>query len=193
MLGRKGTTKIKMKAFRNVAGNVVEITVDVGLDGKPILPPDTTVDPRPEPNPGHYVTVVGREWVQIEIPVVIESFESKVARKLEAIGKYRDWLTEQPVEVGGVKFDADEQARSRLTQALVIQSTLGYLPPAWISYDNTPQPLTTVDDLKAIVQTVQTAFATRFFECDVLRQAAKAATNTEELDLVVVPSFGDFI
>lgn len=182
-----------MKAFRNVAGNVVEITVDVGLDGKPILPPDTTVDPRPEPNPGHYVTVVGREWVQIEIPVVVESFESKVARKLEAIGKYRDWLTEQPVEVGGVKFDADDQARSRLTQALVVQSTLGYLPPAWIAYDNTPQPLTTVDDLKVIVQAVQTAFATRFFECDALRQAAKAATNAEELDLVVVPSFGGFI
>lgn len=182
-----------MKAFRNVAGNVVEITVDVGLDGKPILPPDTTLDPRPEPNPGHYVTVVGREWAQIEIPVVVESFESKVARKLEAIGKYRDWLTEQPVEVDGTMFDADEQARSRLTQALVIHDTLGYLPPAWITHDNRPKPLATVDDLKAIVQAVQTAFATRFFECDSLRQSAKAATNAEELELVVVPSFGGII
>lgn len=179
-----------MKAFRNLAGNVVEITVDVGLDGQPILPPDTTVDPRPEPLPGHYVTVVGKEWVQIEIPVVFETLESKIARKLEAIGKYRDWLTEQPVEVNGVKFDADEQARSRLTQSLVINSTLDYLPPAWISYDNTPQPLATVDDLKTIVQAVQTAFATRFFECDTLRQAAKAATTEAELDLVVVPSYG---
>ena len=182
-----------MKAFRNVGGNVVEITVDVGLDGNPILPPDTTVDARPEALPGHYVTVVDRSWVQIEIPVVIETLETKVARKLEAIGKYRDWLTEQPVDVAGVKFDADEQARSRLTQALVVQSTLDYLPPAWIAYDNTPQPLTTVEDLKAIVQAVQSAFATRFFECDTLRQAAKAATTAEQLELVVVPSYGNHI
>jgi hypothetical protein len=52
-----------MKAYRNIAGVVHEIQVDIGLDGQPILPPDTTVDPRPEPQPGHYVTVVGNAWV----------------------------------------------------------------------------------------------------------------------------------
>lgn len=182
-----------MKAFRNVAGNVVEINVDIGLDGKPILPPDTTVDPRPEALPGHYVTVVGKEWVQIEIPQVFETLETKIGKKLEAIGKYRDWLTEQPVEVAGVEFDADDQARARLTQALVSHTALGYLPPAWIAFDNSPYPLATIDDLKAIVQGVQTAFATRFFECDSLRQAAKAAKTEQELDAVVIPSYGSVI
>ena len=37
-----------MKAFRNLAGNVVEIDIDLDLDGNPILPPDTTTDLRPE-------------------------------------------------------------------------------------------------------------------------------------------------
>lgn len=179
-----------MKAFRNVAGNVVEITVDIDLEGKPILPPDTTTDPRPVPQEGHYVTVVGNQWVQIEIPVAFETFESKKTRKLAEIKQYRDWLVEQTTTVNGVEFDANEQARSRLTQALVVHSTLGYLPPNWITHGNTHHPLTSVDDLKVISTQVLAAFDQRFFEGDALRQGALAATNQEELDLIVVPAYG---
>lgn len=180
-----------MKAYRNVAGDVREIFVDIGIDGQPILPPDTTVDPRPEPMPGHYVTVVGKVWVQIETPVLFETFETKQANKIREIGKYRNWLTEQPVEIGGIMFDADDQARGRLTQAMVMHTELGYLTPAWIALDNTPQPITTINDLKAIVVGVQTAFAGRFFECDTLRQAAMSATTEQQLYDIVIPRYGN--
>lgn len=180
-----------MKAYRNVAGEVREILVDIGLDGKAILPPDTTIAPRPQALPGHYVTVVGTEWVQIESPVYVESFESKRRRKIAAIGKYRDWLTEQPVVVADVKFDADDQARSRLTQALVMHAELAYLPPVWVTFDNGVHALASIDDLKVIVSEVQTAFATRFYECSELRDSAMAATSEAELDLVVIPQYGN--
>ena len=180
-----------MKAYRNVAGDVREITVDVGLDGKAILPPDTTTDVRPEALPGHYVTVVGNVWVQIETTVYVESFESKKQRKIAEIAKYRNWLTEQPVEVAGVKFDADDQARSRLTQALVMFSNLEYLPPVWVTFDNSVHQLASIEDLKAIVTAVQNAFAARFYECSELRVTATAAEDEAALEAVVVPSYGN--
>lgn len=177
-----------MKAYRNFGGDVREVQVDVDPSGKPILPPDTTVDPRPEPLAGHYVTVVGNAWVQIEIPVVVVSFETKKQAKLKQIADYTGWATEQPVDLNGTLFDGDEVARIRLTQALVMNTELGVLPPAWIAHDKSHHPLATVDDLRAISAAVHAAFQSRFFACDALRQAALAATNEAELDAVVVPT-----
>lgn len=176
-----------MKAYRNVGGDVREIDVDVDLNSNPILPPDTTVDPRPEALPGHYVTVVGKSWVQIEIPVLVVSFETKKQQKLDEISQYSAWYQDEPLDINGVKFDADEKARSRLTQALVIHLTLGQVPPAWITFDNSRFPLAGIDDLKAISTAVHAAFQTRFFECDALRQAAIAAADDATLDAIVVP------
>lgn len=177
-----------MKAWRNIAGVVQEIQIDVGIDGNPIYPPDTTTDARPEALPGHYVTVVDRSWVQIESPVYVESFEAKKARLLKVVSTYRSWYLDQPVPVNDVLFDADDQARTRLTQAVVMYTNLNYLPPAWIAKDNSIYPLASFEDLKAIVGTVQTAFSTRFYECDTVRQQLLAAATEEELSAVTVPS-----
>jgi hypothetical protein len=177
-----------MKAFRNLAGNVIEIDVDIDLDGNPILPPDTTVNPRPEPQPGHYVTVVGNDWVQIPIPQEYKTFEYKKQLALEALSRYKDWYTNQPVEHAGKLFDGDELARGRLAQALIINATTGYLPPAWIAADNTPFPISTLADLQGIVAAVQSAFTTRFFEMDTIRQQILAATNDGELDAITIPT-----
>ena len=178
-----------MKAYRNVAGEIREITIDLDLQGNPILPPDTTVQPRPMPLPGHYVTVVGTEWVQILTPVYVESLDSKRQRKVASIAAYRNWLTEQPVTVGEYQFDADDQARSRLTQALVMHSSLQYLPPIWVTHDNGFYPLADINDLLPIVGAVQNAFAERFYLCSTLRQAALSAATEAELALVEVPSY----
>lgn len=177
-----------MKAYRNIAGEVREIEVDIGLDGTPILPPDTTVDPRPEPMAGHYVTVVDNAWVQIEIPVYVESFESKKAKVLAQIAAYRAWYLDQPVEVGGVKYDADEMARTRLTQALVMFTEMAYLPPVWIAFDNSEVAIADIAALKTIVGGVQTAFSTRFYECATLRGQVLTAATEEALAAVVVPT-----
>lgn len=177
-----------MKAFRNLGGTVVEIEVDTDLNGFPILPPDTTVDPKPEAQAGHYVTVVGNAWVQIPIPQEVIAFEYKKQKDLEALSKYKEWYLEQPTDHLGVVFDADEKARARLTQALVINTASGYLPPAWIAADNSSFPLTTIDDLKGIVNSVQAAFATRFFEMDTIRQQIMAATDETALNAVTIPT-----
>ena len=179
-----------MKAFRNIGGEVREIQVDIGSDGQPILPPDTTVDERPEPLPGHYVTVVDKSWVQIEIPVYVKSFETLKAEALNKVVKYRNWLLEQPVDVDGVLFDGDKEARDRLTDALVIYNELGVLPPSWVTYDNEMYALANIDDLKAIAAAVATAFSTRFYECNDLRISVNSATDEAQLQAIVIPEAG---
>lgn len=176
-----------MKAFRNVGGTVREIQVDVGLNGQPILPPDTTVDPRPDPLPGHYVTVVGNAWVQIEVPVYVESFDSKKAKALDRVRQYRDWKLEQPVDVNGVLFDGDDKARTRLTQALVMFKELNYLPPVWVDYNDASVTISSIDDLKTIVAAVTAEFSARFYETDTLRAQVAATTTEEELNAIVIP------
>lgn len=177
-----------MKAYRNIAGVVHEIQVDIGLNGQPILPPDTTVDPRPEPQPGHYVTVVGNAWVQIEIPVAFESLDTKKDAVLKRIAAYRDWLLDQPVDVDGVLFDGDKNARDRLTQALVMFREINYLPPTWVAHDNSEAPLADDAALRNIAGKVATAFSQRFYECDTLRAYALAAEDEVALTAVVVPA-----
>lgn len=177
-----------MKAFRNLGGNVVEIEIDLDLNGQPILPPDTTINARPEPLEGHYVTVVDNEWVQIPVPVQVVSFETKKQQKLDQLQAYRTWYLDQPVDVNGILFDGDEQARNRLIQALVIYNETTYLPPAWIAYDNSAFMLTTIDDLKSIIASVQNAFSTRFFEMNTLRGQLLAAEDEAALELITVPT-----
>ncbi len=177
-----------MKAFRNFGGNILEIEVDVDPDGNPILPPDTTVDPRPEPNEGHYVTVVGNEWVQIPTPVLFITFETKKQEALAKLKVYGDWYKEQPTEINGVLYDADEVARSRLSQACNVYSVTNSIPPAWIDYNNVPRPLASFSDLTVLVAGVYQAFSNRFFEIDNIRQQLMAATDEAALNAVVIPS-----
>lgn len=176
-----------MKAHRNVGGNVVEIDVDIGLDGQPILPPDTTVDPRPEALPDHYVTVVGRQWVQIEIPVVVETLELKRSKALERWDAYRNWLLIQPVEHQGVQFDSDEKALNRLTQAAITVMNGGQLPPVWVTYDNGGFPLASLDELKALQVAVSTAFGQRFYAANAIRDLILAAETEAELLAITIP------
>lgn len=180
-----------MRAFQNRQGNVVEIEVDVDPHGNPLLPPDTTVDARPEPLEGHYVTVVGNRWVQIPIPVFVPSFELLKQQALERLATYRNWLLQQPVTAGANNehiFDADDKARDRLTQALVLHTQFGTLPPAWVKHDNTMFPLTVVADLIFIITTVQQAFTSRFFETVTIRNQLLAATDEAALNAIAIPT-----
>lgn len=176
-----------MKAFRNVAGTVVEIDVDVDPAGQPILPPDTTTAEKPAAQPGHYVTVVGNAWVQIPIAQEVIAFEYRKQQALDALGRYKAWYFEQPTEHNSVMFDADEQARARLTQALVVHGANGYLPPVWVAADNSQYPLADVEELKAIVGTVQAAFASRFYEMDAIRQSIIGAADEAALAAIAIP------
>lgn len=176
-----------MKAFRNVAGTVVEIDVDVDPNGQPILPPDTTTAEKPAAQDGHYVTVVGNVWVQIPIAQEVIAFEYRKQKALETLSRYKAWYLDQPVNHNGVMFDGDEQARARLTQALVVHNANSYLPPVWIAADNSPQPLADINALIAIVSDVQTAFATRFYEMDLIRQQIIAAADEVALAAINIP------
>ena len=133
------------------------------------------------------MTVVGNVWMQIPIPQPYVSFETKKAEAEKKLQSYRDWYLEQPVTHESVLFDGDETTRARLTQALIVHSANGYLPPAWITYDNNVFPLPNVDALKALVNTVSVAFSNRFFEMSTLRGQIMAATDETQLDAVVIP------
>jgi len=182
-----------MKAYRNIGDSVIEIEVDIGLDGEPLLPPDTTVDPRPEPLEGHYVTVVGNSWVQIPIPQQVFDFNYEKQLALEKLKKYKQWYLEQPIKYADRTFDANETARIRLTQALVIYSNTQYLPPVWIDSNNQPYTISQISDLVSIVTAVSTAFTTRFFEMENIRKQIMNAKNKEELDSIKIPFINDLI
>lgn len=175
-----------MKAFRLYNGIIQEIDVDVGLDGLPILPPNTTVDPRPDEIPNHYLTIEGNVWLQVEIPA--PTLEQERQNKLIQFAKYREQYMDQPVTVNDVLFDADSTARERLTQALVMNQVFSYLPPVWITHGNQSYPIAVIGDLAAIAQAVQTAFASRFYEMTSLRDSINAATTVEQINAITIPA-----
>ena len=176
-----------MKASRLYNGMISEIDVDVdGVTGEPILPPDTTVDPRPPEVEGQYLTIEGNQWKYIEI-VQPSLFQLK-QNKMIQFEEFRQAYMDRPVTVAGADFDADDTARTRLTQALVMYRDFNYLPPVWIRHDNGAHPLASIDDLKAIAQAVMTAFSTRFYEIVAIRDAISNAATKEELEAVVIPA-----
>lgn len=176
-----------MKAFRNVGGNVIEIDVDVGIDGNPILPPDTTIDPKPADIAGQYTTVVGNAWVHIPIPQQVISFEYKKQQALEKLAAYKKWYLDQPVPYSGAVFDSNEVSRNRLIQALVINTATGYLPPGWVTADNNSFPIPDLAALKNLIAAIQTAFATKFYEMETIRSQVVATTTEADLNLITIP------
>ena len=176
-----------MKAFQLYNGLIREIDIDIALDGEPILPPNTTVAPRPDEIPNHYLTIQGNSWVQVEIPA--RTIEQARQDKLSSFNSYRKFYMDQPVVHNDVQFDGDATARERLTQAIVMHGSVGYLPPVWIKHDNTGYPVATISDLVGIAQAVQTAFATRYYEMIALRDSINAATTLEQLDAISIPQF----
>ena len=177
-----------MKAWRNLNGQVVEIDVDVDPQGNPLLPPDTTTDPKPEPLEGHYVTVVGREWVQIPIPVVTYDFSYLQQQALDRLNQYKKWYLDQPAEVAGRLFDNDETARARVSQAILAHQLTGFLPEFWVDANNQRYPINSIEDLKAIAVALQNSFNIRFTEMNNIRQQILAATTEDELNAIEIPA-----
>ncbi|QXN70530.1 hypothetical protein AGENTSMITH_126 [Bacillus phage vB_BspM_AgentSmith] len=177
-----------MKAFRNVAGQVVEIEIDIDLAGNPILPPDTTTDRAPSIPEGHYATVVGDRWVVIAKPVHTVSFEMKKQSKLDQLATYRKWILDQPIEHDGRTFDADELARARVSQALVSHQALGELPTGWIDHSNELYAVPTIEVLNALALAIASVFQQRFFDTATIRSALMATSTEAELEAIEVPS-----
>jgi hypothetical protein len=177
-----------VKAYRNIGGVVQEVQVDVGIDGKPLLPPDTTTDPKPTPMNGYYVTVVGNSWVQIPIPQPYFEFSYLKQQALDKLKAYKNWYLEQPITVGTDTFDNDDIARNRMIQAIVIYNQTTYLPPAWITADNRMHPLTKIDDLLAISSAMQNSFSNKFFEMETIRQQILSAQDEATLNAIVIPA-----
>lgn len=176
-----------MKAYRRINDDIIEIEVDVDENGNPLLPIDSTVDPKPQPLANHYVTIVGNEWVQLPLQASSKTLEALKEEALKKLSVYKDWYLDQPIEHDGRLFDADDKARMRFTQALVMYTANNYLPPAWIDYNNRPYPITSINDLQSLITKVQTAFTTRFYEMSALREQILDAENENELNAIQIP------
>lgn len=180
-------TSRELDAWRNVAGNVVQVKVDVGIDGKPLLPPDTTTDPRPEPLEDHYVTVVGNEWVQIPVAKTIPTLESVRDDKLRELSAWKEWILEQPVEFESRLFDGGETARSRISQAIVMAIATEKVPPVWVDYNNQNFPIDTLSTLKALGVSLANEFLERFYQSSLLRETILSAQTMEALYNIEIP------
>lgn len=179
-----------MNAYRRFAsGEIKQIKVDVDKNGNPILPADTTVDPRPDPAPGYYVTVVDNTWVQILTPVPpAPSLEQLKQEAIAKLSKWKEWVLEQPVNYQGQSFDADDVARNRLTQAVTLLSIGAPHPAAWVTYDNSVYDVEDAQDLTNLALVVANIFQERFTQATALRAAIDAATTESELEAVVIPA-----
>ncbi len=169
-------------------GKVTQIQVDVSPSGKPLLPLNSTVEDMPETLPGHYVTLVDSQWVQIPIAVPTYSFSYLQDLKLSAVKKYAAWYQTRPVTFDGQQFQADEASKNLLTQALLVANIGGGVPPFWKTLDNQKYPLPDITKLSDLVVAVSQDFSRKFYEMDALKASISACTTEAELDAIVVPS-----
>lgn len=180
-----------MKAFRKIGDVITEIRVDVDPSGNPILPPYTTVEPRPEALEGYYVDLVRGEWEQLPIPQPVEptldQLKDAACKRLEA---YKIWVLDQPVEYEGVKFDADETARVRILGAVNAYQVSEVLPQAWVTFDNGLFPITEFEQIKAMSMAMYEEFNARFFAVTMVREAILGASSKEELEAIEMPVVG---
>ena len=182
-----------MKAFqRTPDGSIKEILIDLDRNGNPILPSNTTIDPRPQANEGHYVTVVGDKWVQIPITPPREvTLEELKDDKCDVLAAYKDWLLEQPVYMDDVLYDADSVSRDRLTQAVLLSELGGPVVEVWVDANGIPRPIADHNHIKNLSFLVAGVFQQRFTALTGMRLAIIAATSVEELDAIVIPEIGD--
>lgn len=184
------TTSIpnKVSGFMNPSHMViVPYEFDVDPNGNPLLPPNGTIDPKPEVPSGKYLAIVRNQWHLIDIPQVTYSFEYKKQMKLEALASYKEWYLNQPVTYDGRQFDNDETSKNRLIQTIKIYELTNQLPPAWIDYNNQAYPINAISQINGIVLTIASTFQTRFFEMATLRDQINAAQTEEELAAINVP------
>lgn len=178
-----------MKAFRNFSGQIKEIDIDVSPSGEPLLPQDTTVDPRPDDKEGYYLSVVGTKWVYIPYKAPEETIDQIRNRRFVQLAGYKDWYFTTPVKFDDVLFDADEESRARLAQNLQIFNLTGKIPSSWISYTNEPYPLNDdKDKFTNLVLTVLQTFNNRHIEMNVIRDKILKAETIQELNEIQVPS-----
>jgi hypothetical protein len=184
------TNMANIQGWRNPSPEViVQELFDLDPDGNPLLPDNGTVEPPPTYNPAtQYLAIVKNKWHVIDRPVITYPLEYHKERKLEQLNKYKEWYLNQPVTYDGHKFDADETSKNRLVQAYNVYQITNQLPSAWIDADNQRYDITSVDQIKGIIEAIATTFQTRFFECAIIREQILAATTEEELNAINVPT-----
>jgi len=167
---------------------IVQENFDTDPNGVPLLPDNATVEPPPTYNPEtQYLAIVKNKWYVIDKPTLTPSLDQLKQQKLEQLKRYKEWYLNQPVTYDNHRFDADENSKNRLIQAYNVYQLTNKLPPAWIDADNNKYTITTVDQIKGIIQAIATTFQTRFFECVTLREQILAATTKEQLDAINIP------
>jgi hypothetical protein len=167
---------------------IVQELFDVAPDGTPLLPDNATVTPPPEYDAKtNYLAIVKNKWHVIDRPVIVVSLDELKRRKLEQLSRYKEWYFNQPVTYDNHKFDADETAKNRLIQAYNTYQITNQLPPAWIDADNKAYAITSIDQIKGLITAIATAFQTRFFECNDLREKIMNAADETALNAVVIP------
>lgn len=180
-----------MKAYRKLNGNIVEIRVDIDREGNPILPPNTTVQPKPEVLEGHYLDLVRGEWEQFPIPVKPEpTLEQLQNEACDELSKYKDWVLDQPVEFDGVLFDADETARVRILGAVNAYQVSEVLPQAWVTFDNGVYMVSDYEQIKGLSMVMYGSFNDRFFFVSSLRNQILAAKDKATLEAIKLPVVG---
>jgi len=120
-------------------------------------------------------------------PTPEEALAKTKENKLRYIKEAYVYAAAMPVTVtitaGSYPYDTDEVSRTLMNHAMT-NIALGWVPPAdwfWKTYDN-QRPVTTRDDLIAIMQGMTVQGETAWQTKDILGQMVDAATTIEAVD-----------
>ncbi len=118
----------------------------------------------------------GEGYIVYEAPL-----EDVKRKKINSFKNKRDYLEIQPIEVNNNLFDYDNQARDRISAAIIALE--GQDPIQWTTADN-QNVLVSANDLKDVVRAVAVRSNVLHVKYRQLKEQVLAATTKEEVDAI---------
>lgn len=167
------------------------IEVEVGEDGKPILPEGAITTPPPEyvdGEPSFNLTIENGQWVKIPI-IIPEETLVREARDLK-LAQYSVWedryLNRGFIYEGNVYLN-DARFREMLNSSIAAYNEWGELPKFWITADKEVVTPVTKEFLDGLGKTAYGIYQDSMMEAFTLNKKIKSANTVNDIELIEFP------
>jgi hypothetical protein len=110
---------------------------------------------------------------------VLNEYKKQKKKQIEA---ERDAACVQPVTAFGHVWDADKRSQELLISAITVAQAGGALPAVWRDHDNNNVPISSINDLLAIVNAIADQTQTAYFQSWARKAAVDAAQTIDEVE-----------